>query len=165
MITRFEGRDGGTLISDPSVKMLPGVISSEEDSPSDRPLAARSVGHQKHFREPVVTSEQIGGRGIDTIDLPPSFQKHLKGNASANEQNSSLQTPQLPTPKLSRPPSELMNPSQPVLPASAIMSTQDGTSTGSGEIITQVQDLRSKPARTNRSQRDIREGQSIQSPR
>jgi hypothetical protein len=173
LITRFEGREGGTVISDPSIKLLPGVLkSTEEGSPSDKSSSdpnVRMVGHQKHFREPVVTQEQIGGRGIETIDLPPSFQQHLRGSSESGRSNSSTSGRQQANPAQPRPP---VNPpptvSQPAMPTGGDLNTPGTASVGTNPagLVTQVHDIRSQGSRSALGQkRNIREGRSIQSPR
>ncbi len=81
LIARFEGTQGGTVISDPTIKLLPGVpvrsgLAKGSDSSSTMQLAghARPAGEsQGDTTEPAAKSR----RQVETIDLPPSFQRHL----------------------------------------------------------------------------------------
>jgi hypothetical protein len=92
LIARFEGRDGGTTISDPTIKLLPGVPAKEQ---SDEQVAGSKAGSQSLFRlsghqkrvtskadqdEVVEETIEEPKNAIKTIDLPPSFQRHLRGN-------------------------------------------------------------------------------------
>lgn len=89
LITRFEGVDGGTTISDPVIKLLPGVAKksdSQRKSPDptiDKSPVKFSVDQgvqQASFTEPNGTIPQSlsDKRPVETIELPPGFQRHLK---------------------------------------------------------------------------------------
>lgn len=88
LITRFEGVDGGTTISDPVIKLLPGIVkkSAPEKSssaplvdranssmPGDRGVQPASYSESRESNTP----EKYGKRGVETIELPPGFQRHL----------------------------------------------------------------------------------------
>ncbi|MCR9293243.1 MAG: hypothetical protein NXI32_11020 [bacterium] len=103
LIARFEGSEGGTVISDPTIKLLPGVAKSKQPSQASQHLQASSSSiqlashsgrntssgggsHYDGFRnesmrigidEPSASSATLRKRSVDTIDLPPSFQRHL----------------------------------------------------------------------------------------
>jgi hypothetical protein len=80
LITRFEGREGGTVISEPAIKLLPGIPrTAQKDSNSQRASTGqiRAVGHQTQTSKQLVSSEALGGRAVQTIDLPPSFNQRL----------------------------------------------------------------------------------------
>lgn len=96
LIARFEGREGGTTISDPTIKLLPGVPTKEQ---SDEQIAGTKSGSQSPFRlsghqkkaskgdkeESQEESQEAtveSKNDIKTIDLPPSFQRHLRGASS-----------------------------------------------------------------------------------
>ena len=91
LIARFEGREGGTTISDPTIKLLPGVPEKEQgdEATADSKLATKSPfrlsGHQKRnatkSNDDVDTEEVKSEPKIEvkTIELPPSFQRHLRG--------------------------------------------------------------------------------------
>lgn len=118
LVTRFEGRHGGVVISDPTVKLLPGVdapiapVSSEirqaggqlPDLSSHGPETVTHAGHlaegpdNRAVRQAAAASHPLPTgsrprsiddqsaqknrrRGVLTIDLPPSFSRHLKGDA------------------------------------------------------------------------------------
>lgn len=83
LVTRFEGRHGGVVISDSVNKMLPGVGKSEQDTAE---VDRRDYGvQQATYTESPPTSEsnlsqdEIGRkRPVPmTIDLPPQFNRHL----------------------------------------------------------------------------------------
>jgi hypothetical protein len=167
LITRFEATQGGTVISDPAIKLLPGIPATgvEQKSPSDiaqsegpTTLNARMVVHQQ-TQEPVVTASQLGVPGVQTIDLPPSFQQHIRREASTAVPEQLAKPPNLRSDQpLSQPASASSN-DQTVIPAS-------GT-------FTQVIDSRSRRGfqpsgnyqpRTGRD-RDIREGRGLEPPR
>jgi hypothetical protein len=88
LISRFEGREGGTVISEPTVKLLPGMPKlAKKDNGSGSTEASgqvRMVGHQTRSSEQVVSNEALGGRAIQTIDLPPNFNRRLVTAGSAN---------------------------------------------------------------------------------
>ncbi|MCA9181443.1 MAG: hypothetical protein KDA51_08315 [Planctomycetales bacterium] len=106
LITRYEGTASGTTISEPTIKLLPGVparsIESEQELAEQRSgSSVQLVGHTT----PVDTEEQ-GDQGneedvdnpsvpslnrtstrmhrVKTIDLPPSFQRHFQRAGGAN---------------------------------------------------------------------------------
>ncbi len=99
LIARFEGHEGGTVISDPTIKLLPGVPTKEQDEEPVSGTKASSTspfrlsGHQKKFEVKGLhknsddESESSGEpveeprSDIKTIDLPPSFQRHLRGSS------------------------------------------------------------------------------------
>ncbi len=105
LIARFEGREGGTTISDPTIKLLPGVPTQEH---SDQELTGNQAGTSSPFRlsgyqkgaklnagkarkseEEEQGNEEPASDGkneIKTIDLPPSFQRHLRGGAIESSQ-------------------------------------------------------------------------------
>ena len=89
LITRFEGIDGGTTISDPVIKLLPGVAKKSD---SGKKTAEQTINkspfqtstdqgvQQASFSEAKGTIPQSLGdkRPVETIELPPGFQRHLK---------------------------------------------------------------------------------------
>jgi len=85
IIARFEGREGGTTISDPTIKMLPGVPVGKEVAKSD-PNSTKSnvspvslAGHEEPAKSSSKKTEDDKKKEIETIDLPPAFQRHLRG--------------------------------------------------------------------------------------
>ncbi len=95
LIARFEGRQGGTTISDPTIKLLPGVPVQEHSDAeiSDNKMSNRSPFRLSSFQQGINTRtgtakeqqenddrDRIGEDDIKTIDLPPSFQRHLRGS-------------------------------------------------------------------------------------
>ena len=107
LIARFEGRDGGSTVSDPTIKLLPGISkedalakskaktstsksdsavqqasyveggSADEQPPADPAISTGS----KTFSSP---KQRGKGKDVKTIDLPPSFQRHIRPNTSNN---------------------------------------------------------------------------------
>lgn len=97
LIVRFEGRGGGVVISDPTVKLLPGLNrppgtqASGLNEAADRTKGAiaqtagidtdgpstRLAGFEKASAGSATTKPPR--RQTETIDLPPSFYRHLKG--------------------------------------------------------------------------------------
>lgn len=84
LITRFEGVEGGTTISDPVIKLLPGVAKKsdtngkrargdESKSASDQGVQQASFSEANELKP----SELEKKRPVDTIELPPGFQRHL----------------------------------------------------------------------------------------
>jgi hypothetical protein len=107
LVTRFEGRDGGVVISDPTVKLLPGVNKEMGNGEVKQGAVQRAsfVSGERTRGEYLSTSSATGaslqtmqsssdprdsGRAM-TIDLPPSFQRHL----SSEGQRSRLDNRQL----------------------------------------------------------------------
>jgi hypothetical protein len=86
LIARFEGRHGGTTISDPTIKMLPGtppvkkeVAKSETDSSNANTSPVRLAGYAETSPLPNKKEEPKTENRIESIDLPPSFHRHLRG--------------------------------------------------------------------------------------
>ncbi|MFG0262773.1 MAG: hypothetical protein ACF788_10325, partial [Novipirellula sp. JB048] len=99
LIVRFEGRAGGTTISDPTIKLLPGVplrkVKSEDQLAKRSAADAGTIqlaGHTEPTDEPEEKSSSRA-RDIKTIDLPPSFQRHLQRGASEVENSPSSAAP------------------------------------------------------------------------
>ncbi|MEC7356052.1 MAG: hypothetical protein VYE53_13010 [Planctomycetota bacterium] len=71
IVTRFEGDNGAVVISQPVVKLLPGKtkVSSESNE--------SGVRHASYIEETTVELN-TQRRQTETIDLPPSFYRHLK---------------------------------------------------------------------------------------
>jgi hypothetical protein len=91
LITRFEGVDGGTTISDPVIKLLPGIakkVASDKKpnaalvdrasslKPGDLSVQPASYSESKESEYP----ERIEKRSVETIELPPGFQRHLNNS-------------------------------------------------------------------------------------
>lgn len=112
LVTRFEGRMGGVVISQPATKQLPGVNQVAESSPervshamtfdrgqahSDYPI--RQMGYQNDFVKSPEHSYRVvrdqaeseSRRDISTIDLPPGFSRHLQSAPASNDVESPSQ--------------------------------------------------------------------------
>lgn len=100
LIARFEGSEGGTVISDPAIKLLPGLskLASAEKNKEEQAshTTVRTVGHQKQHSEPVIPAEFLQRRDIQTIDLPPSFKKHFHSQPPPSAPDDSVQSTPLP---------------------------------------------------------------------
>ncbi|KLU05732.1 putative signal peptide protein [Rhodopirellula islandica] len=92
LIVRFEGRSGGVVISDSTVKLLPGLnrpiaspkLASEQaaggtqaGSSTDLKSLTQLATFRRQAAEAATT--QPPRRQTQTIDLPPSFYRHLTG--------------------------------------------------------------------------------------
>ena len=89
LITRFEGIDGGTTISDPVIKLLPGLSKKSEPQTRVTPPAIPQQDQgvqQASYTQPIGThaEKKEPKHSVETIELPPGFQRHLK-NAEAPE--------------------------------------------------------------------------------
>ena len=91
LITRFEGIEGGTTISDPVIKLLPGIAkkptAEKKSMEASHESSSNKIGtdhgvQQASFLEtqsPKIL-DQNNGRSVETIELPPGFQRHLKNS-------------------------------------------------------------------------------------
>lgn len=126
LVTRFEGRQGGVVISDPTVKLLPGLDPPSSTKPPlahtpqppaqqslniqqaatpaisglgpltpgatqavyvtpaaphqyVRPAASHSQALPNASGAPTAAAQSAASRDVLTIDLPPSFNRHLQG--------------------------------------------------------------------------------------
>lgn len=102
LIARFEGTNGGTVISDPTIKLLPGVpvkqAKDEGQSGSEVQLASGYQDRPSGSELPT-SSPKKPRREIESIDLPPSFQEQLKRNLmpASSESNPGEQTTETST--------------------------------------------------------------------
>lgn len=172
LIARFEGKEGGTTISDPTIKLLPGVPTKEhvdesnEKSESETPF--RLSGHRKKFdakaqgenTDEAAEESTATPSDIKTIDLPPSFQRHLRSNP--NDVNKSLDS----KPKSTNDPSPSSNSSDSKA-ESEISSASIEAATATAPLTTQVYDYRTRKnqgaAALNAAKNDIRQGRWIES--
>jgi hypothetical protein len=100
LIARFEGRQGGVVLSKPSSKLLPGVASvgaaRESADETQRSGVAQAGGERDSLdwddairqatrwelpatNSPAASAEPSDRRSAITIDLPSNFQRHLMG--------------------------------------------------------------------------------------
>ncbi len=107
LIARFEGRGGGTTISDPTIKMLPGtppvskeIAKSETDSSHSDSSPVRLAGYVDATPLPNTKEESKTESRIESIDLPPSFQRHLRGAGLSPEPTRASQVGVEPKPLL-----------------------------------------------------------------
>ena len=83
LVTRFDGSDGGTVLSKPATKMLPGIAGEPLQS-SGIQLAeyqATDAGVGTQVLTPGGLDAGASDLATTSIDLPPSFQRRLFGNA------------------------------------------------------------------------------------
>jgi hypothetical protein len=104
IIARYEGRHGGTTLSDPTMKLLPGVEARTPKtaiphggSPSDKPLVLNAaqnpmpqasqvspgVQRASYIQAPNAIAPDLmrateTNRRTETIEVPPSFQRHFQ---------------------------------------------------------------------------------------
>ncbi len=97
LISRFEGREGGTTISDPTIKMLPGIPTNKEvakgpaDSAKPNHSPVSLAGHTDAISPAPTKNELTEKSKIESIDLPPAFQRHLLVPKSAVETSKGLE--------------------------------------------------------------------------
>jgi len=106
LVTRFEGTKGGVILSQPAVKFLPGVVKKDAVVPNPstaQPTAMETNSTSNHASDDASSVQQAGYQGAEnpqgfsrsllgndrqtkssmkrretqTIDLPPSFYRHL----------------------------------------------------------------------------------------
>ncbi len=87
LISRFEGRDGGTTISDPTIKMLPGIPTNKEPTGTPGSSSVSLATHSESIRENEKRDKQDGESTVGSIDLPPAFQRHLRSPSRTNQRN------------------------------------------------------------------------------
>lgn len=100
LVARFEGRNGGTIISDPTIKLLPGVAkmatSDTSQAAASATAASSSAMRTASFSNAAEGNQEKSGssegsttqgveesRRTQTIDVPPSFQRHLNPPAKS----------------------------------------------------------------------------------
>lgn len=163
LITRFEGRQGGTTLSDPTIKLLPGIPVNKAGE-TDQGLAKETAGTPfrvaSHAQVAPATpagspaTEAAPARRVETIDLPPAFQRHLQLRSSIPNAVPSLE---------SKDPSSLNAEAAASVDATA---TSDASEAIAGPVTTQVFDYRSRSNHSfqaNEPALDIRQGRSIPS--
>jgi hypothetical protein len=85
LITRFEGVEGGTTISDPVIKLLPGIAKKTDAQTGKGKAVAPQTEQgvvQASFTEPkgANSDKKDATRPVETIELPPGFQRHFKNS-------------------------------------------------------------------------------------
>ena len=93
LIARFEGKDGGTVLSEPVIKQLPGVPgnnqANKKGSESDKNVLqvshSEKAWHQGARKDSDSKNEgESSGSDIQTIDVPPSFHRHLRNDSQSD---------------------------------------------------------------------------------
>ncbi len=91
LITRFEGVEGGTTISDPVIKLLPGIAKKTDTQTSKGKAVAPQTERGPQTEQGVVQASYTEPKGansdkkettrpVETIELPPGFQRHFKNS-------------------------------------------------------------------------------------
>lgn len=161
LISRFEGREGGTTISDPTIKMLPGIPINKEiakgqaDSAKSIESTVVLAGHAEIIPPARHKDQSAEKSKIESIDLPPAFQRHLLVPRSAVEPSKASQG----TLPIKRTDSD-----------SAAVHAVDPTEALAAPLATQVYDYRTRGHQrsstwipSKQSKNDIRDGRWIQS--
>lgn len=134
LVARFEGRNGGVVLSQPTVKFLPG-LSKPTDSEKPKSLAKSGIfGQQQQGVElaTFVDSTQVNAsdrsskengkrRETQTISLPPSFYRHIQappGSPLADPFQDKKETESVQTPDSEESSSELREKESVMRPAS-----------------------------------------------
>lgn len=91
MITRFDGRNGGTAISDIANKLLPGATNSIDLQMAEVPDEAvlRQVSHTEPVMNDLESDQHHSDPRVDTysLTLPTSFQRHLRSESAEPQLN------------------------------------------------------------------------------
>jgi len=101
LIARFDGRNGGTAISDASSKLLPGSTDQDTVTIEKSTSQVQQVGFEKDESN---EGDQPAAKGFKSysLPLPPSFQRHMVGPradlpaAAATDQSNSKWTTEEP---------------------------------------------------------------------
>ena len=132
IIARYEGRHGGTTLSDPTMKLLPGVetrtpktATPQGGSPSDKPLAQNAARNSTQDPLPQVSQISQGvqrasyiqapntiapdlmqatetNRRTETIEVPPSFQRHFQPSNATGRNGANALPPNALEPQITR---------------------------------------------------------------
>ena len=138
IIARYEGRQGGTTLSDPTMKLLPGVeartpttTTPQGGSPSDKSLAQNAARNSAQDSMPQVSqASQISQasqgvqrasyiqapntiapdlmqstgtkRRTETIEVPPSFQRHFQPSDATGRNGANALPPKALEPQITR---------------------------------------------------------------
>ena len=98
LVSRFEGRDGGVVIGEPTNALLPGTSpsKSDDDSADERFGAVQHVNYERQAasaeradarqdRKPLDINDTSSHSIVtESIDLPPSFVRRLQQRAAAD---------------------------------------------------------------------------------
>jgi hypothetical protein len=87
LITRFDGRNGGTAISEASNKLLPGTSKKVAESEQDvAPNYIQQASFTATQHEPEDDSPREKDLKTYSLALPPSFQRHLRGDSRMDDE-------------------------------------------------------------------------------
>ena len=172
LISRFEGREGGTTISDPTIKMLPGIPTNKEIAkgqtesakPNHSPVSL--AGHTDAI-SPAPTKDELTEKSkIESIDLPPAFQRHLIVPKTTRETSKGLEG-NLPNRKPVHDSAASLNLQETGNRETVVADPKEASAT---PVTTQVYDYRTRGHQrtstaipSKQSKIDIRDGRWIQS--
>jgi hypothetical protein len=155
LITRFEGVEGGTTISDPVIKLLPGITKKTDTQThkTNSLLPQQEQGVvQAAYTEPkgADADKKETSRPVQTIELPPGFQRHLK-NSETSETTLSF----FPSDRTTE-----------VLDSRSKQIKRNTMESQSNDTDSDATDQKSEPEFANQKaeRRNLREGKWIQSP-
>lgn len=103
IIARYEGRHGGTTLSDPTMKLLPGVeartpktTTPQGGSPSDKPLAQNAARNSAQDALPRVSDASQASQGVQRasyIQAPNTIAPDLIQTPETNRRTETIEVP------------------------------------------------------------------------
>lgn len=96
LVVRFNGREGGAVLSKPSRMLLPGV-DPQTPLDNERKSGIQLASHESVHVEKVNANESMV---TASIDLPPSFQRRLAGAIPESAESQQTQPPQSGGPEI-----------------------------------------------------------------
>lgn len=84
LVARFDGRNGGTVLSEPATKLLPGVWEIDRDASQIQKVSA-TVDIETADIETADDEPRQPSMATLSIDLSPSFQRRLMGESQQSE--------------------------------------------------------------------------------
>ena len=88
LITRFDGRNGGTAVSESASKLLPGAPTTKQEDVSTSTSPFKQVSFTGTDTTPVSSSEDAKRSNTYSLTLPRSFQRHLDRGKTLSLQES-----------------------------------------------------------------------------
>ena len=86
LITRFDGRNGGTAVSESASKLLPGAPTTNEEDLSNAASPLKQVSFTSSETTRISNPEDSNTSKTYSLTLPRSFQRHLHGATRLNPQ-------------------------------------------------------------------------------
>lgn len=81
LITRFDGRNGGTAVSDSASKLLPGSPKKVQEEIADATTPFKQVSFEYSQDSLPQRKREMGSSETYSLTLPRSFQRHLNGTS------------------------------------------------------------------------------------